>query len=242
MTGMCDNFSASGAPCPCEEFNNNPNNQSQKNDTLEEGDLCVVPDSVIAAKSSEIDRPIVGIVSHRFVGEGKYCNGLLGYAPTDPRHGAFCNRPKEDEIHEVYDELGPAAGVHDVQSPTEPPVSVESGLKDSGERLNFASGMVRDIQTDKPRFDLVIPKGMPYTELMLTRWAELLRKGAIKYAERNWELADSDDELERAYASAFRHFIQWFTGETDEDHAAAVFFNITEVEYIKWKQKQKGVG
>lgn len=116
---------------------------------------------------------------------------------------------------------------------------LESGLKDSGEREQYKSGMVRDTATDKPRFDLVIPVGIPYEDLMLTRWAELLRKGSIKYAERNWELADSDKELQRAKASAFRHFLQWFTDEEDEDHAAAVFFNINEVETIRVKQRQK---
>ena len=112
-----------------------------------------------------------------------------------------------------------------------------SGLKDSGTRKEFASGMVRDTAEDKPRFDLVIPEGIPYEELMLTRWAELLRKGAVKYSERNWEKADGEEELIHAKASAFRHFMQWFSGETDEDHAAAVFFNINEVETIKYKQK-----
>lgn len=116
------------------------------------------------------------------------------------------------------------------------PIKLESGLKDSGARLQFESGMVRDVDNDKPAFDLIIPQGIPYSDLMLTRWAELLRKGAIKYARRNWEKADSDEELDRAKASAFRHFMQWFSGETDEDHAAAVFFNINEVETIKWKQ------
>ena len=118
----------------------------------------------------------------------------------------------------------------------------DSGLKDSGQRLLFASGMVRDVDDSKPAFDLVIPEGIPYNELMLTRWAELLRKGAIKYERRNWEKADSDEELERAKASAFRHFMQWFTGETDEDHAAAVFFNINEVETIRYKQRTKETG
>jgi len=113
-----------------------------------------------------------------------------------------------------------------------------SGLRDSGQRLEFASGMVRDVDNSKPAFDLLIPEGIPYDELMLTRWAELLRKGSIKYSRRNWEKANSNDELDRAKASAFRHFMQWFTGETDEDHAAAVFFNINEVEYIKYKQKK----
>jgi hypothetical protein len=114
-----------------------------------------------------------------------------------------------------------------------------SGLKDSGKRLQYDSGMVRDVDDTKPAFDLIIPEGVPYSELMLTRWAEQLRKGAIKYASRNWEKADSKEELDRAKASAFRHFMQWFTEENDEDHAAAVFFNINEVETIRYKQKQK---
>lgn len=114
-----------------------------------------------------------------------------------------------------------------------------SGLKDSGKRLSFASGMVRDVDDTKPAFDLVIPEDIPYNELMLTRWAELLRKGAIKYARRNWEKAESKEELDRAKASAFRHFMQWFSGETDEDHAAAVFFNINEVETIRYKQTKE---
>jgi hypothetical protein len=118
----------------------------------------------------------------------------------------------------------------------------DSGLKDSGQRLQFASGMVRDVDDTKPAFDLVIPEGIPYEELMLTRWAELLRKGAIKYSRRNWEKADSQEEMDRAKASAFRHFMQWFSGETDEDHAAAVFFNINEVETIKYKASQKKEG
>jgi hypothetical protein len=118
----------------------------------------------------------------------------------------------------------------------------DSGLKDSGKRLSFASGMVRDVDDTKPAFDLVIPERVPYEELMLTRWAELLRKGAIKYSRRNWEKADSQEELDRAKASAFRHFMQWFSGETDEDHAAAVFFNINEVETIRYKQRVKETG
>jgi hypothetical protein len=115
----------------------------------------------------------------------------------------------------------------------------DSGLKDSGQRLQFDSGMIRDVDDTKPAFDLVIPEGIPYEELMLTRWAELLRKGAIKYSRRNWEKANSKEELDRAKASAFRHFMQWFSGETDEDHAAAVFFNINEVETIRFKQTKE---
>lgn len=107
--------------------------------------------------------------------------------------------------------------------------------KDSGAREEYASGMVRDVQDDKPRWDLIIPDGIPYADQFLTRFAELLARGANKYGDRNWEKGDSTVELERARASAFRHFMQWFTGEVDEDHSVACLFNIQQVEVLKYK-------
>lgn len=117
-------------------------------------------------------------------------------------------------------------------------VSKTFETKDSGDRVEYDSGMVRDTNGGKPRWDLMIPKGVPYEELYLTRIARLYQRGAQKYEPRNWEKADSQEELDRALESAFRHFMQWFAGETDEDHAAAVFFNINEVETIRYKQSR----
>lgn len=105
-------------------------------------------------------------------------------------------------------------------------MSKKFATKDSGQRVVFDTGMNRDVQDDKPRYDLI------WTPL-LKRWAELMGRGAIKYGERNWEKAKTKEELERFRASAFRHFIQWFDGETDEDHGAAVLFNIAGAEYVK---------
>lgn len=102
--------------------------------------------------------------------------------------------------------------------------------KDSGERIEYDSGMRRDVVTGKPRFDLILADGIPYDEQLLTRWAALLGRGADKYGERNWERANSREELDRFRASAFRHFMQWYLGETDEDHAAAVLFNVNAYE------------
>jgi hypothetical protein len=102
-------------------------------------------------------------------------------------------------------------------------------IKDSGERQEFSSGMARDTSTNKIRYDLVADGPM------LKRWAEHLTKGAVKYSPRNWLKAESPEELERYMESAFRHFMQWFYGDTDEDHAAAVFFNICGAEYVKEK-------
>lgn len=99
--------------------------------------------------------------------------------------------------------------------------------KDSGERLQFASGMVRDIATGK--FKPHLTRSGP----MYRRWCELLSRGAEKYGEDNWLKANGEAELKRFRESALRHFEQWFAGETDEDHAAAVFFNINGAEYVK---------
>lgn len=108
--------------------------------------------------------------------------------------------------------------------------------KDSGDREQYDSGMVRDTNEGKPRFDLVLPEGVPYRDQLFTRVAELMARGAQKYGDRNWEKAAGEAELKRAKESAFRHFMQWYCGETDEDHAAAVFFNIQEAEFVKGKQ------
>jgi len=55
----------------------------------------------------------------------------------------------------------------------------------------------------------------------------------IKPGVRNWMKASGEAELERFKQSAFRHFIQWMRGDTDEDHGAAVMFNINGAEYVK---------
>lgn len=116
-------------------------------------------------------------------------------------------------------------------------MSGEFIVKDSGKRKKFNTGMQRDINEDKPAFYLITPKLVPYSEQMLTRWAAHMRRGANKYADRNWELAATQEELERFKDSAFRHFMQWLLDEDDEDHAAAVFFNIQGAEYVKWRLK-----
>lgn len=107
--------------------------------------------------------------------------------------------------------------------------------KDSGERENYASGMVRDTESGKPRFDLLLPRGVPYEAQFLSRVASLLARGAEKYSARNWEKASGEAELERFKGSAFRHLMQWLADETDEDHAAAVVFNLMAYETTKWK-------
>ena len=86
---------------------------------------------------------------------------------------------------------------------------MEYRTKDSGVRQEFDSGMVRDTQEGKARWDLLFPVGVPYSEQMLTRAANLMERGMAKYGERNWEKANSQAELDRAKSSATRHLMQW---------------------------------
>jgi len=120
----------------------------------------------------------------------------------------------------------------------QPPVRYE--MKDTGNRHQYTSGNVREPSQGKPRFDLLIPAGVPYKEQMLTRFAELMAKGAEKYSDRNWENANSEEEEARFQEAAIRHFMQWFTGERDEDHAAALMFNVMAYEATRYKRRLNG--
>lgn len=106
-------------------------------------------------------------------------------------------------------------------------------VKDSGRRQQFKSGMVRDTHEGKLLYSLALDGPM------FLRWVTHLTKGAIKYAVRNWMQADGAEELERFRESALRHFLQWYWGEDDEDHGAAVFFNINSAEYVKARMTKK---
>lgn len=111
--------------------------------------------------------------------------------------------------------------------------------KDSGERVNFTSGMTRDTSTGKINYRRLLDGPM------LERWADLLFRGAEKYPDvspgiANWTLANGVEELRRFEESAFRHFMQWIRGDRDEDHAAAIFFNVNGAEFTRKKlQAQK---
>lgn len=116
-----------------------------------------------------------------------------------------------------------------------PVASTKFVTKDSGKREEYDSGMVRDTEEGKARFDLILPRGIPYEEQMLTRFAEHMARGAAKYEDRNWERANSEVELARYKSSAFRHLMQWLCGQGDEDHAAAVMFNLLAHETLAYK-------
>lgn len=146
--------------------------------------------------------------------------------------------------------------------------------KDSGTRQTFDSGMVRDTQDGKLRFDLAFDgplcwalfDGTPQAYLaqaakewyehggvnlaanvvreiarlekcsvfvLMEQYAALMMRGAVKYTERNWMQATGEAELSRFTSSFCRHLKQYLNGEVDEDHKAAVMFNLNGAEYVR---------
>src|ERR1017187_1933629 len=101
---------------------------------------------------------------------------------------------------------------------------------DSGKREQFNSGMQRDTQNGKPRYDLI-------DRAFLKRWADLMARGAAKYGEENWRLANDESALKRFKASAIRHLFQYLEGDTTEDHAVAVAFNLEGALMVSEKLK-----
>ena len=91
----------------------------------------------------------------------------------------------------------------------------ESGLKDSGERREFASGSVRDMAEGKG-----MPSLMPI--LALIALSQHFEKGCKKYGKRNWEQGQPYSSF---YESADRHMKKWFGGAEDEDHLVAYVWN-----------------
>lgn len=92
-------------------------------------------------------------------------------------------------------------------------------LKDSGARQEFETGARRDVEEDKPRFDLVTPFG-------LERVAWVYARGAEKYGDNNWQ---KGMPFTRYLASAERHLKQFKAGEVDEDHLAQAVWNLLAI-------------
>jgi hypothetical protein len=77
-------------------------------------------------------------------------------------------------------------------------------------------------------------------DAIIDRYTILMMRGAIKYSEGNWLKAQGEAELKRFVASFSRHLVKYLRGETDEDHLAAIFFNLNGAEYVLGKLATKG--
>lgn len=105
-------------------------------------------------------------------------------------------------------------------------------VKDSGDRMSFASGMVRDTAVGKTDYSKI------FTGPMLERYCVHLTKAEVKYPDiapgvPNFSLASGVEEYVRAKKSLARHHFQLQMGLRDEDHAAACWFNIQVMEMVR---------
>jgi Domain of unknown function (DUF5664) len=105
-------------------------------------------------------------------------------------------------------------------------------IKDSGKRVKLA-GMVRDVTDDKIDYSLALDGPL------FERLASHLTAGAKKYSKRNWMGAHTEEEYSRFRESLVRHLVQYLRGDTDEDHFAAVAFNLNGMEYVKQRLEKK---
>ncbi len=93
-------------------------------------------------------------------------------------------------------------------------------VKDSGERQQFDTGAVRDIQHGKGRFDLLPPTA-------IYAISRIFEEGCKKYGERNFE---KGIPLCRYIDSALRHIFSHMEGKRDEKHIVQAAWNL--VAYI----------
>lgn len=89
-------------------------------------------------------------------------------------------------------------------------------IKDSGNRREFESGAVRDIQEGKGRMDL-----LPWAAIMEV--AKHCENGAKKYGEHN---VDKGIPTHSLCDSAARHLAKYLDGQTDEPHLLAAAWNL----------------
>ena len=98
-------------------------------------------------------------------------------------------------------------------------------FKDSGTRRDFGTGAVRDMASDKGRFDL-----LPFDAIQ--ELARVYDKGAKKYSSRNWE---QGIPVWAFMDSAARHLMKAIAGETDEPHLPMAMWNVAcAIQMTKW--------
>lgn len=138
----------------------------------------------------------------------------------------------------------PPAPRQEMERPTNPKPSTTghwgplTNIHDSGKRVTYASGSMRDPGEGKLKWSRI------FYGPMARRWAQHLTTAEAKYPDAapgvpNFTLIETEEEYFRYKESALRHFMSWFYEETDEDHASAVYFNVNGVEIIRDKRHAK---
>lgn len=99
-------------------------------------------------------------------------------------------------------------------------------LKDGGTRQEYATGALKEdsTKTEGKGFYHLIPP------MVIRELAEVYRKGAIKYGERNYE---QGIPLSRYLDSAKRHLDQFHEGLIDENHLVQCIWNCVSLRFTQ---------
>jgi hypothetical protein len=91
----------------------------------------------------------------------------------------------------------------------------------------YESGVIRGDNTGKTDYTLALDGPL------FERWAQLLTENVESKGKRNWMNARTQEDYDRFRESFLRHALSVLRGDTDEDHAAAVCFNLNGMLYVE---------
>lgn len=94
--------------------------------------------------------------------------------------------------------------------------AAQQAIKDSGQRTEFASGAVRDMQEGKGNLAV-------FPAESILRLSKHYEAGAQKYGFFNYQ---KGIPVSSFMSSALRHLFKYLAGKDDEDHLSAAAFNI----------------
>lgn len=101
-------------------------------------------------------------------------------------------------------------------------------IKDSGQRTEFQTGAVRDMQGGKG--DMI---SLPHEAIL--RLSKHYEAGAKKYGRWNYT---KGIPVSSFMDSALRHIFKYLDGQDDEDHLSAAAFNILGAMEMEGKHKE----
>jgi hypothetical protein len=103
-------------------------------------------------------------------------------------------------------------------------------LRDSGKREIYPTGMIREPNDGRGRYDLISP-------IALKALAIHYERGSNKYEDRNWERGT---QVSKHLNSALRHLQSYLEGDREEDHLSACVFNCFAITHVM-KMIDRGV-
>ena len=108
-------------------------------------------------------------------------------------------------------------------NPCPPILGGLDGMKYTGKAVEFATGARREDKSEAPRPDLM----SPFALMRLGKWMGM---GAKKHGDRNWEKGLPYSSM---VAGIWRHLLKFMLRWQDEDHLAAVLFNVQAIMHFQ---------